>query len=174
MLSTSESSGTMADDSTFQDQITPYWTDKELDEVLNPSEFGDERIQRNKLKKAIETQTDCTSDLGVMLSSLVSWKNKDKAIKLWAGHINKAEESRFQSYSSPEAVEAGLIEHFGQPVFQEEAYDKAKLVDLLVPVIQASPVSELRPGVWDDDQKSQEQVKEVLNEYIEDKEWSRR
>jgi len=149
---------------------------KKLEDILNPTGNvldSDEKIQRDALKKAIKNQTDEATELNIIISSVIRWRNKTAAIALWAGHIEKADElhSGLSRYNSPERVEASLIERFGQPVYQEHDYTKEELVNLLVPVIQSSPISDLRPDIWDDEKKARKRVKWVVDNRVEKKDW---
>jgi hypothetical protein len=169
----------MSNKNMLQNQVTPYWDEAELDDVLFPKGNvveSDKKIQRDALKSAITDEIEEMEDLRRILSSVVGWKNKEIAIALWAGHIEKAEELRSQSekFDSPESVEAALIERFAQPIYQETDYNKAQLVEKLLPIIRASPISDLRPEVWTDDDRALEQIRWCLDEYVEIIDWDER
>jgi hypothetical protein len=156
----------MSNKNMLQNQVTPYWDEAELDDVLFPKGNvveSDKKIQRDALKSAITDEIEEMEDLRRILSSVVGWKNKEIAIALWAGHIEKAEELRSQSekFDSPESVEAALIERFAQPIYQETDYNKA-------------PISDLRPEVWTDDDRALEQIRWCLDEYVEIIDWDER
>lgn len=160
----------------LQAQIEPYWDEEELDEILHPTGNiidSDEKIQRDRLKRAIESQEKEAEDLRSMLSAVVRWDNKEPAIALWAGHIERAEELRAGSgqYSSPESLEAGLVERFAQPVYEERDTTKGQLVAKLLPIARSSPVTQLRPEVWENSELAKARVREILDEHVEHKAW---
>lgn len=167
----------MPDKQDWRAEITPHWSDEELNEVLNPPRNGidsDEMIQRDKFRDAVRARTDeDTNRLRSVAHAVVKWKNGDVALALWAGHIQRAEELRdnSQSYQSVESVEVGLIERIAQPAYEEKDFNRQELVDHILPVIRSSPLTELRPDVWGDDQRSRNRVESVIDEYVDEIVW---
>ena len=163
----------------LQRGISPYWTESELDEVLDPTGnviVSDEKIQRDRLKDAIEAEQGEVEDLRELLPAVVGWKNKRTAIALWAGHVERANEIRASpgEYTSAKSAEAALIERFSQPVYEQLDRSKADLVDGILPVVRASPLSRPRPEIWDDDERARERIRWVLDEHVDRIDWSRR
>lgn len=166
----------MSDWEDLQQRITPYWSESELNEVLYPTGNlidSDKKIQRDNLKQAIEDQYDDTEDILSTVSAVVQWDNKEAAIALWAGQIKVAEELRSddEMYNSPEAVEIALIERFAQPVYEERGVTEPQIVDKMFLVVQSSPISDLRPHVWRDEKYARDWIREILDEYVDRKQW---
>jgi len=159
--------------SALQAQITPVWTDEELDAVLDPSVGvleSEAREQRNRLASAIEaSDVDAPRDLESVLVEFVRWRNGNTAIALWAGHVDRADEMRGKAspFDDAEAVERSLVERVGQPAHNEAEVGAAQLVATVVPIVRASPVSQLRPELWADDERARERVRSVLEEELE-------
>jgi hypothetical protein len=166
----------MSDQQSLQNKIEPCWTEYELKNVLHPTDNivrSDEKVQRDKLKKAIENRAERTEDLRKLISPVVNWDNKETAIALWAGHIDKANTLRGESgnLTSPKSAEAALIERFAQPVYEEQNIAKAQLVRKLLPIVRASPISQFRPEIWSDEDQACEQIRWVLDEHVDKMGW---
>lgn len=163
----------------LQQEISPYWTASELGDVLYPTGnviVSDEKRQRDRLKRAIETERGEIEGLGELPSAVVGWENRETAIALWAGHVEKANELRAsgEDYTSAESVEAALIERFSQPAYEQLDWSKAGLVDRILPIVRASPISRLRPEIRDDEERARERVRQILDEHVERIGWSSR
>jgi hypothetical protein len=167
---------TVPNEHSLQEKVSTFWSENELEEILDPTDnviISDEKIQRDALMQAVKTQTEDTEHLRSMMSAVVGWDNKEPAIALWGGHIEKANELRTQSddLSSPESVETALIERFSQPVYQERDFTKTQLAEKLLPVVRSSPISQLRPGIWERDERAIERIHQILDEYVDEMYW---
>lgn len=147
------------------DEVEPLWTAAELRSVLKK----DARETRLRLLDEIEETTgDRPEEVTKIMTWLARKPNADIAITLWAGYLERADNDRDNSnvFGSPEDVESSLIERFAYPAYDATSMNVEELVENLVPVVRASPVSELRSEKWSDEEWARERIRTAIEDFV--------
>lgn len=157
--------------------IDPIVSEQRLEEILTMEGTmldSPERLQRNEIRTIMEAQgVEPSADVLGLIVACLSWQNHQPAVALWAGHIERAEDAltNTKKFDSLDTVEAALIERFSQPAYEVNNATRDELVDRVLPIVRSSAVAQARPEIWEDDTVARSRVRDIVNKYVEDKEW---
>ncbi len=162
---TVESNLIMSDNSEFD--VEPLLPRYELLEI----EQSDWPIpeKRKVIAKAVEEVTDDEpADFNQIVGPALRWENSDGAMLLFCGHVAAAGEKRTkgEEYQSIADVEAALIERFATPAYNENEVTESELVETMIVLVRASPISNLEPEKWRDDERARRATENAIEEHV--------
>lgn len=145
--------------------IDPIWSAQEIRQLCAVSHPPRSNRWSRAVVERVEPLADTYKDL--IQCTLVWDANNDVAAAIWAGNIHYAEAHKQSDgyYADPQSLEIALIERLTSPASITNQMPKTTLCDAVYPIVQASPIAQMRPSTWADPYRAKPYISSVIEQY---------